>query len=225
MQRLKIWPLVFGVLLCAICVGNVSAQVTKKANVKPNSRRIALVNVGVVDDVAMEQIRKHMEQYLEVRVQAIKAEPDDTADLLIQLRSWKKLMTTDDIAFVAIVNSTTDVREYLLVAPDHRWAMVIANAVLPENGDSQKHLWRLQKLCMRSAGFLFGMGFSPNARSVMASYRSLDELDRMGINFDPPGQGEFSRLAREAGLAHYVAFEGRKKRSRLAPDEQAPAAK
>jgi len=215
MRRLMSWKLALLWTLCFGLAHSAMAQRPKRQKLMQNPKRIALVNAGAVDEDLFKKIHAHLESNLEVPVRSLSAPAGPTDDLLVQVRTWKALMTEDDVCFVVLANSARDVREYLLLAPDHRWAMVIANAVVPEDGDQNKYLWRLQRLCMRGVAFLFGMGFSPNARSVNAPCASLAELDMIGTNFDPPSHDKFLEEAMQRGLRPEVK-EGPRRRRRKA---------
>jgi len=59
---------------------------------------------------------------------------------------------------------------------------------------------RLQRLSLRSAAFLFGIGPDPDPFCVMHDYRTLEDLDHMGANFSPPWGAKFREAAKARGL-------------------------
>lgn len=60
---------------------------------------------------------------------------------------------------------------------------------------------RLQRWTLRGAAFVMGVGPDPDPFCVMHDYTTLQDLDRMGLNFSPPWGDQFRKAAAARGLS------------------------
>lgn len=86
------------------------------------------------------------------------------------------------------------------VSIDKERGLAAINISALECEDEELFARRIERMAMRSAGGLAGLGFDPDPFCVMHSYESLEDLDRMGRNFSPPWRRKFLRAASEMGL-------------------------
>lgn len=76
----------------------------------------------------------------------------------------------------------------------------IVNATLMQVPDEEQFMRRVEKLAMRSVGLLLDVPLVPNPQSAMWTYRTMDELDFMGRNFDPPSLIKVQENAAALGI-------------------------
>ena len=60
---------------------------------------------------------------------------------------------------------------------------------------------RLERQVIRAICTLLGLEQSPNPQSAYSPYETLEQLDMIGRNLDPPWQKKMQERARELGLA------------------------
>lgn len=78
--------------------------------------------------------------------------------------------------------------------------VVVINVRVFRDADETKFIWRVERQAMRGVGYLMGLDLSPNPQSVMSPYATLEDLDRIGRNFDPPWLVNLQNRAREIGI-------------------------
>jgi hypothetical protein len=99
---------------------------------------------------------------------------------------------------IGLLLTADDVELHLHLEKEEDVAVV--NVSRMETNDREVFRKRLQRQVMRAAGFLFGLEPPPDPYCVTRHYQTLEELDKMGMNFHPPWQARFKAEARERGM-------------------------
>ena len=102
--------------------------------------------------------------------------------------------------------------QHYVIMTNEQVAVINVPAVVSTN--SAVNTRRLQRLTMRAAASLFGIGSDPDPFCVMRDYRTLDDLDKMGTNFSPPWGDKFRKAAAARGLDVRPLFTPRPKLSK-----------
>jgi len=165
------------------------------------ARGIALVAVGPVESALMERVRAFVEinTCIPVRIKS--------TDALVQQSLYESMQKAahakeeGDEMLVALVAGSPDWAEHAVYDYEKMLGSVNVRLMLErEKPEQEMAERRVEKLVMRSVGLLMDVPPVPNPQSAMFAYQSLEELDAIGRNFDPPSLLRFQENARARGL-------------------------
>jgi len=108
-------------------------------------------------------------------------------------------LDADSLGMVVLHGNASADEPHGIYRPEAR-VVVINVTDMREGADEEKLARRLERQVIRGIGVLTGLGWSPNPDSAMAEYRTLEELDRLARNLDPPWLVKFQERARALGL-------------------------
>ena len=164
-------------------------------------KSILLVNAGAINTQAMEEIRQFAEKSLLVPVRTIhRADNAQKTPLSLTAlaQSCASLLTNNDVCLVVICKQPETVTETILVAPDQNWAAV--NVTPLKTKDNALFNKRAERQVMRAITALFGVGYSLDPHAVNKHIISVEQLDEMGRNYDPPSLDQFHKQAILRGM-------------------------
>ena len=160
---------------------------------------VVLARVGEVDEALMDRLKSWAETSLAVPVplaESLTVTSEKLADVVPVAAAQ---LGPDDVGMV-VLNALASVDEPNgIFRPDER-VVVINVTDMREGADENILAWRLERQVIRGICVLMGMEWSPNPESAMAQYQSLEELDRMGRNLDPPWLLKFQERANALGI-------------------------
>ena len=160
---------------------------------------VVLARVGKVDEALMDRLKSWAETSLAVPVplaESLTVTSEKLADVVPVAAAQ---LGPDDVGMV-VLNALASVDEPNgIFRPDER-VVVINVTDMREGADENILAWRLERQVIRGICVLMGMEWSPNPESAMAQYQSLEELDRMGRNLDPPWLLKFQERANALGI-------------------------
>ena len=189
MYRLYLSVLVtFSLLIGGVFAVPVSAPV----------KTLAIINAAELPAAVIEEIRLHAQKQLRVpvRAQSVKlAAGKSLKSLAVKLQEHR---TTNDVCVVVLVLGSDTERLHATVERFITTATV--NVAALRSDDPPTMLKRLERHVMRGFGFLFGLEPAPDPFCVTRHYRTLKELDKMGMNFCPPYQHKFKAEALRRGM-------------------------
>lgn len=87
--------------------------------------------------------------------------------------------------------------------------------------EEETYLRRVEKLAIRSVALLFDVPLVPNPHSALWTYRTMEELDFMGRNLDPPSQMRLQQNAEALGITLIVPEWLLRRQQREATEEEA----
>lgn len=185
------------ILVC--CSWDVSGETAKaKETEDAPEKNIALLNLsGAVKEEIMAHLKKYAERELRVKTEVVDEEMEEGLTLkksVQKIGSQKKYQHSLAIAFYFAPDESSHIR----IATNKLVAVV--NTAEVRCDEKEKFRQRLERLTMRSAGTMVGLGFDPDPHCVMHSYETVEDLDSMGRNFSPPWQAKFRKAAKEMGL-------------------------
>lgn len=109
------------------------------------------------------------------------------------------LIPEDSLGWVVLYGADTEIATHGIYRPDLKVVVVNVKPLL-EGGDAEKIGRRIERQVIRGICLLMGMDYSPNPESAMTYYGSLEELDAIGRNLDPPWLMKLQERAREWGI-------------------------
>ncbi len=182
--------LLLGLLLVA---GSVRAEEA------PARNPATLAKVGDLDPALVDRLKRWVESELALPLPLEESLSVDSAKLEDAAAVAAERLVPEDIGMV-VLDARADASEPNgIYRPDAR-VVVINVTDMREGADDEKLARRLERQVIRGVGGLMGLTWSPNPDSAMASYSTLDELDQIGRNLDPPWLLKLQERARELGL-------------------------
>lgn len=160
---------------------------------------VLLTRVGDVPDALMDRLKAWAEESLVVPVplgETLSVESDQLEGVV---PTASQLLQAEDVGVVVLHAQATLDQPNGIYRPEAR-VVVINVTDMREGADEQTLALRLERQVIRGICVLMGLEWSPNPESAMAQYDSLEELDRMGRNLDPPWLLKFQERARELGI-------------------------
>lgn len=160
---------------------------------------VLLAKLGDIPDALMDRLKAWAEESLVVPVplgESLNVESDRLEDVV---PAAAQMLQAEDVGVVVLSGKATADQPNGIYRPEAR-VVVINVTDMREGADDEKLAVRLERQVIRGICVLMGMEWSPNPESAMAQYDSLEELDRMGRNLDPPWLLKFQERARELGI-------------------------
>jgi len=188
--------LVFAAAL-QLCAAETAKQTTE-TSVK---KRIALLNLNeAVTKATMKRLKTYAERQLRIKTDII--EKDVDKDIKKLSKYAENIDQSDDFkenypVIVAVCSSESS-EEHVYTSDSKR--ITVINIIPLQTSKDERFVQRLERLMMRGAGKAAGLGFDPDPHCVMHSYKTIEDLDKMGRNFSPPWQAMFNSAAKRMGL-------------------------
>lgn len=167
-------------------------------NSQPEGLAIGVIGSMPCDQV--ERVRAFVEKNTAIAVRQLDTvEPAEPAALLEDAAAWvDDRREPRDACVVWFYTGDESSEEHAIYQHEQATAVVNVNALMTD--DEEVYMRRLERLAMRSVGLLLDVPPVPNPQSAMFSYRTLEELDRMGRNFDPPSLMRLQENAVDKGI-------------------------
>jgi hypothetical protein len=159
---------------------------------------IIIVNAAGLSDQLVAAIRCHAERELCVPVVACKIETLRDGDLKSIGRKAVTLKATNDVCLIVLAERGEDALVHAVIMTNE--ATVVINVAALNSVNEVIFIRRLQRWTLRGAAFLMGIGPDPDIHCVMHDYVTLQDLDKMGLNFSPPWGDRFKQAASLRGL-------------------------
>lgn len=182
-------------LMMLVCAAGAMAE-TETSEESPTG--LAIAAVGELSGEHQERIRAFVERNSGIATRRIDA-PDTAGESLGEILDALADLNSPEHACVVFLYAGDQVFEEHAVYR-YESGVGIVNAALMKTDDEEQYLRRLEKLSMRSVGLLMGVEMVPNPQSAMWSYRTMNELDAMGRNFDPPSLMRLQQQARDRDI-------------------------
>lgn len=201
-------PLVGGMMFLAVARAGdgapeapPEAMVAETAPASPEESHspVVLCRAGDVDESLMERLKKWAEGELAIPVplsESLALESDRLEDVVPVAA---ERLDADSLGMVVLHGGAGADEPHGIYRPESR-VVVINVTDMREGADEEKLARRLERQVIRGIGVLMGLGWSPNPDSAMAEYRTLEELDRLARNLDPPWLVKFQERARALGI-------------------------
>ncbi len=174
-------------------------RVVLGAEREPAPDGLGLVVAGTWSDTQAERVRAFVERNTSV---AVRLRPDPVPpanEPLVDLRDGLQVERhPEDAALVVLYNGAGTFEPHSVY--DYDAVVAIINLPVIAHDDEETFLRRVEKLTIRSFGLLLDVPLVPNPHSALWTYRTTEELDFMGRNFDPPSLLRFQENAAALGI-------------------------
>ena len=192
LQRVRAWWLV-GLLPLAVALANDVPE----TETTPDG--LGLLVAGTWDEASLERVRAFVQRNTSVEVRIRPAMP---LDPFLPLESLHDLLNMErdkaDAAWVVLYAGDQDFEPHTVY--NYEVGVAVVNLAAIATDIAETELRRIEKLTIRSFGLLLDVPMVPNPHSALWTYRTLEELDFMGRNFDPPSLIRFQQNAAEMGI-------------------------
>jgi hypothetical protein len=169
-----------------------------ESDAPPALTGVAIAVVGEMPDAYAERVREFVQLNTSLNVQQLPALSGEGETLEAVLESLLEVRPAGIAALVLLYAGEGEFEQHSIYRYDHYTCIV--NATAMRSDDEEQYLRRLEKLTMRGIGLLLDVPQVPNPQSAMWSYRTMEELDWMGRNFDPPSLMRLQQNAVAMGL-------------------------
>lgn len=163
-----------------------------------SEKTVAIIDTTGLSAPCLEAIRAHAQNELYVPVTARQVcllENNNLADIG---RKALTIMTSNDVCLIVLANPESDEVMHAKIMTNEQVAVINVSAL--KSPEELIFTRRLHRWTMRGAALLMGVGFDPDPFCVMHEYVTLQELDKMGLNFSPPWGDMFRKKAAARGL-------------------------
>lgn len=197
MNRFKLYSLQWAMAL-VVHVGFTGPLGGMEPLVAESQQAIGVGVIGSLSGAQIERIRSFVEKNTALRILLLDDVPDSPRE---ELADWLEILrdATPGASFDIYMYAGDQVFDPHSVY-SYRDQQAVVNATALCDGDEELFLRRMEKLVMRAVGLLLDVPMVPNPQSAMWAYQTIEELDFMGRNFDPPSLLRLQENARERGL-------------------------
>lgn len=156
---------------------------------------------GDVDPALVERARTWAEENLAIPVPHLGTlELENSAASLHEVaEAAATRVSPDSVGAVVLYLGNPDSTHHGIYRPDLKVVVVNVREML-KDGDEERYGRRMERQVIRGICSLMGMEYSPNPESAMTYYSTLEELDKIGRNLDPPWLMKLQEKAREMGM-------------------------
>jgi hypothetical protein len=160
---------------------------------------VALVVAGPVDEAVVARVKAWAEEQLAIPVPLAEALETKGASMDAVAREASARLAPEDLGVIVLLKSEQELPNHGIFNPDLRVVVVNVNR-MAKDADEETFGRRMERQVIRGIGSLLGLELSPNPESAMAFYSTMEELDMMGRNLDPPWLYQLQQRARAFGL-------------------------
>ena len=163
-----------------------------------SERRILLVNSCSLSKAVVESVKSGAERTMRVPICVTNITAKHTQGLKSIAMEASAYKGADDVC--AIVLASPDKAESSHVVALTNSQVVVINVRALSTNDAVCLERRLEKSVIRSVAITLGISSDPDPYCVMHDYKTVEDLDKLGLNFSPPWSEAFSRAAITHGM-------------------------
>lgn len=163
---------------------------------------VALIVLGDQQDELATRVKSWAEENLAIPVPVLPAQPDQKFKTFEEVADYgKSLLEPERLGLVVLWNPDSDVSSHGAYYPEHHVAMVNLQAMMTADTDAETIARRLERQVIRGICLVMGLEPNPNPHSAMFNYSTMEELDAIGRNLDPPWLMRLQEKAVAAGIS------------------------
>lgn len=148
-------------------------------------KHIVLVNAAGIEKDMVDAVLNYAERELEIPVHARTNVALKATDSLLEMgRQIGGSKSAGEGCVIALVKARAEEARHAVIMTNE--CVVVLNITALQSEDNVKFTRRLQRWVLRGTAFLLGVGPDVDPHCVMIDYNTVDELDRLGMNFSPP---------------------------------------
>jgi hypothetical protein len=198
-------------LMLSLFTGCLAVDAAETSRTPPSG--VALAVVGDLSEADVERVRSFVEFNSAIPVRLLEPQSSEQESLVEILDELAPLRTPEHACVVFLYAGERSFEEHTVYR--YEAGIGVVNATLMVVDDEERYLRRLEKLTIRSVALLLDVPLVPNPQSALWTYRTMEELDAMGRNLDPPSLLLLQQKAHELGLpliggSPYLMVEPRK---------------
>ncbi len=183
-----------GVMMGLLALGSAACAETEEKG------SIALVAVGPVDDAIVQRVHSWAENNLVILVPLWDAHPETFATL-DEAGTWAaSQLKPEDRGVVVLDWPSENLPTHGILKKADRVFVANVRAMKTEGVDDETFGRRMERQVIRGIGLLVGLDLAQNPQSAMAPYETLEQLDQIGRNLDPPWASKFQKRVDELGI-------------------------
>lgn len=161
---------------------------------------VALVKAGPLDEAILQRVKTWAENELAIPVPVAESLETDAASMDAVAEQASARLQPEDLGVIVLLTRDTDLPNHGIFREDLR-VVVVNVRVMQQGADEETFGRRMERQVIRGIGSLMGLELCPNPESAMAFYSTMEELDQMGRNLDPPWLLQLQSRARANGIA------------------------
>ena len=161
----------------------------------------AVTAVGPVDQALMDRAVRWTRDNLAVDVPVRVTTAPETITLNSAATALSEQVGERDAGLVALVWTDEPEPVHGFMWPDARVVIVNVRVLMADGADEETIARRIERQVIRGVAMLYGLEASPNPLSAMWNYTTLEQLDAIGRNLDPPWLRKLQQQAEAWGVA------------------------
>ena len=164
---------------------------------------VALIMIGEENESAMSRVKAWAEENLAIPVPVLPAQPETKIEGFEEVAQYGSgLLEADRLGLVVLWRpSATNVTSHGAYYPDQRVAVINLAAMYTADTEQETIERRLERQVIRGICLTMGLEPNPNPQSAMFNYSTMEELDAIGRNLDPPWLMRLQEKALAEGIS------------------------
>ncbi len=189
-------------MMCGFIAATLFLPITSRAEEgETDALPVALVVFGDVDPSLIERARVWAEANLAIPVPLLAADADAAYDTFDEASAAAAaIMEQNRLGLVVLWKPASDVMNHGAFFPDARISIANMNAMITPDTKNEVIARRIERQVIRGIALVMGLEPNPNPHSAMFAYTTLEQLDAIGRNLDPPWLIRLQEKALAAGL-------------------------
>lgn len=159
---------------------------------------VTLVAVGELESDLVDRIQEFVVLNSAIPIRVLRRDASADGTLAGEGRALSDVQDERDVALVAWVTPGEAEEDHIAYLQEQGIAVVNVGALRVDN--EEQFARRMEKMTMRAIAVLLGVEPVPNPQSALFTYVSIEELDAMGRNYDPPSLMRVQESAIQRGV-------------------------
>lgn len=162
---------------------------------------VAVTALGEVDDALLQRAATWAADNLAIPVPVKNNDAENSATSFEEVRdALARMNDGGQLGVVVLWDAPAEVTSHGTYFPDEKVAVVNVRAMTEGDPDEETLARRIERQVIRGICFAMGLEPNPNPQSAMFSYSTMEELDAIGRNLDPPWLMRLQEAAQQAGI-------------------------
>lgn len=162
---------------------------------------VGVMIVGEANDALVARATAWAEENLAIAVPVLATDPDIKLATFNEVAEHVGAQREDDrLGVVVLWRPSSDIMNHGAFFPEQRVAVVNLQAMFSGEADQETKERRVERQVIRGICFCMGLEPNPNPQSAMFNYGTMEELDAIGRNLDPPWLMRLQEKAVASGI-------------------------
>lgn len=164
------------------------------------ARTFTVTTLGPVDTQWVARVTAWAGRNLALPVEAGAPLAAEVATLEDAITAALQPRPANQVGRIVLIHPKEVSKAHGVLRPEAGVALINVSAMQADGASDEVVQLRLERQIIRAICMLLGLESSPNPQSAMCTYASLDELDALGRNLDPPWLMRVQTAAKEKGI-------------------------